>query len=156
MAGDTLPVDMQKTDLLAAWYLFIFLGFVPYLTIKSARQVRSGAVTPPRARIFRGVLVMEALFLVMALFAARTAGIEVFARGEVRRGAVLAVAALLVLALVLQQVLWRFSADDLKRRLLLSRPNHPNELGWWFLVSLAAGVVEDVVYRGVMPARSCP
>ena len=36
--------------------------------------------------------------------------------------------------------------------MLVSRPHEYGELGWWILVSLAAGIVEEIVYRGVMPS----
>ena len=129
---------MPKTDLLAVWYLFIFLGFVPYVAIKSARLVRAGAPIPPRPRIFRRVLVMEGVFLLVALFAALTAHIDLLGEGDVHVGAGLAVATMLVVALSLQQVMWKFAPEELKRRSLLSRPNQPSELGWWSAVSLAA------------------
>src|SRR5262245_29991428 len=147
---------MQQTDLIAAWYLFLFLGFVPYMAIKSARLVRAGAPVPPRPKIFRRVLVMEGIFLAVALFAASTAGIDVGSRGDIPIGAWLPVATMVVVALALQQVMWRFTPEERKRRSLLSRPNDASELGWWSAVSLAAGIVEEIVYRGVMPMLLWP
>ena len=53
-------------------------------------------------------------------------------------------------------LLWRRSSEDEKRRALLTRPNEPKDLPWWFLVSLAAGTVEEITYRGVMIALLLP
>ena len=142
---------MERGDFLTLWFLMIFGALVPYVVIKSRRAVRAGAAIPPRPRIYRNVLIMQAIFLVAALTAARAAWIDVFAPGEIRGFAVVAAVALLALAVAASRLIWRFTPDELRRRLLVSRPHEYGELGWWITVSLAAGIVEEVVYRGVMP-----
>ena len=39
---------------------------------------------------------------------------------------------------------------------MLTRPRAPRDLTWWFAISLAAGVSEELVYRGMMPALLLP
>jgi membrane protease YdiL (CAAX protease family) len=141
---------------LALWYLFLFGVFLPYVVIKSQRAVRAGATVPPRPAIYRKTLTMQALFLLVALFAAHQGELELFGRGTVGLGAIAATAALLVAAVAAQQVVWRLTPPELGRRILLSRPHHLREMGWWCLVSLAAGVVEEIAYRGVLPALVAP
>jgi membrane protease YdiL (CAAX protease family) len=143
---------VERANLLAIWFLFIFGLFVPYLTIKSARAVRAGATVPPRKRIFLSTIIMLLLFLVVSLFAAREAGIDVFARGTVSLRALAAALAMLAICLAIMPLLWRTSSDADRRRTLLTRPQQTGDLGWWFLVSLAAGTVEEITYRGVMVA----
>jgi membrane protease YdiL (CAAX protease family) len=143
---------MERIDLLAFWLLMIFGVFVPYVVIKSQRAVRAGAPIPPRTTIFRNVLIMQAIFLVAGLVAARAAWIDVFARGKFLNQAVVAAVTMLALAVVASRLIWRSTPNDLRRRLLISRPHEYGELGWWILVSFAAGFVEEIVYRGVLPS----
>jgi membrane protease YdiL (CAAX protease family) len=143
---------MERIDLLTFWLLMIFGAFVPYVVVKAQRAVRAGATIPSRTKIYRNVLIMQALFLLAAMVAARSARIDVFAPGDIRAMTVVAAIALLALAVAVSRLIWRSTPDDLRRRLLISRPHHYGELGWWILVSLAAGVVEEIVYRGVLPS----
>jgi membrane protease YdiL (CAAX protease family) len=143
---------MERTDLLTFWFLMIFGLFVPYVVIKSQRAVRAGAKIPPRPTIYRNVLIMQAVFFVAALVAARAAWIDVFSPGDITAIAAVATVAMLAVAVVAQRLIWRSTPDELRRRLLISRPHAFSELGWWVLVSLAAGIVEEIVYRGVLPS----
>jgi membrane protease YdiL (CAAX protease family) len=141
---------LPHLDLLAIWFLFIFGVFVPYISFKSGRRVRAGAPIPPRKRIFKNILVMQILFLLISLLTARNRGIELFPPGRLSIGAVVFAIGMLGIGLSVMPLLWRRSSDEEKRRSLLTRPNDAKDLGWWFLVSLAAGTVEEITYRGVM------
>jgi membrane protease YdiL (CAAX protease family) len=110
----------------------------------------------PRKRIFINILVMQAVFLAMALFTARARDIQVFQTGRLPLSAVVFGLSVLVIALVVSRLLWRFSSYDEKRRMLIVRPNDVKDLPWWFLISLAAGTVEEITYRGVMLALVLP
>lgn len=96
---------------------------------------------------------MQTVFLVAALTAARAAWIDIFTPGDVGGVAVVAAVAMLVLAFAASCLIWRSTPDEQRRRLLISRPHEYDELGWWIVVSLAAGVVEEIVYRGVLPCH---
>jgi membrane protease YdiL (CAAX protease family) len=143
---------MERVDLLTFWLLMIFGAFVPYVVIKSQRAIRAGAVIPPRPTIYRNVLIMQAVFLVAALAAARATWIDVLAPGNIGGLAIVATVAMLVLAFVASRLIWKSTPDEQRRRLLISRPHEYREFGWWIVVSLAAGVVEEIVYRGVLPS----
>jgi hypothetical protein len=141
---------------LAAWYFFVLGVFVPYVAIKSARRVRAGAPIPPLGKRVVTTLVMEALFLALALFAARTGGIELFAPGRTDWRVVLTATAILALALGSLPLRWRLTPADARRRLLLTRPQAPRDLGWWLVVSAAAAIAEELAYRGVLFALLLP
>jgi membrane protease YdiL (CAAX protease family) len=141
---------LTHLDLVAIWFLFIFGVFVPYIAFKSGRRIRVGAPVPPRKRIFINVLVMQGFFLVISLLTARSEDIQLFPPGRLSLGAVIFALGMLGICLSVMPLLWRKSSEDEKRRALLARPNEPKDLGWWFLVSLAAGTVEEITYRGVM------
>ena len=141
---------------MAVWYLFIFGLFVPYLAIQSSRKIRAGAPVPPKKKIFLNTVLMEIFFLAIALFTAKSRDIEVFARGTLTVNALLLALAIFAIALGTLPLRWRLSSNESKKRLLLSRPEAASDLGRWFAVSLAAGVVEEIVFRGVMLALLLP
>src|SRR5205085_2821900 len=59
---------------------------------------------------------------------------------------------LLMLAATLGSVPWRFrvAPPERRARLLKILPQKPSHLWLWAAVSLAAGIFEEVIYRGVM------
>ncbi len=142
---------MQKIDIVTIWYLLLVGLFLPYLAIRSARRQLGGAPLPPRPQIWRSVLIMEMMLLAIAVLTARFAYIELFSAGQIDLGIVLITTAMLAVALVLQRLIWR-ATDGARRALLLqSRPHTYGEMGWWTAISIAAGTVEEIAYRGVMP-----
>jgi membrane protease YdiL (CAAX protease family) len=147
---------MSNVDVLALWFLFIFVIFVPWVAIKNSRRMREGALVPPRNRIFVNVLVMQAIFLGIALFAAYERGIDVLRPGTITPPAVALAAAMLVLSVATLPLRWRLTAEPQRARLLLTRPARAGDLPLWGAVSLAAGIVEETVYRGVMMALVLP
>jgi membrane protease YdiL (CAAX protease family) len=147
---------LTHLDLLAIWFLFIFGVFVPYIAFKSGRRIRAGSPVPPRKRIFINVLVMQGFFLMISLLTARTEDIHLFQPGRLSIAAVVFAIGMLGICLSVMPLLWLRSSEDEKRRALLTRPNEPKDLGWWFLVSLAAGTVEEITYRGVVFALLLP
>jgi membrane protease YdiL (CAAX protease family) len=147
---------LAQLDLVKIWFLFTFGAFVPYIAFKSGQRIRTGTPIPPRKRIFINVLVMQVFFLVISLLTARSEDIQLFPPGRFSIGAVAFAIGMLGICLSVMPLLWRRSSEDEKRRALLTRPNEPKDLGWWFLVSLAAGTVEEITYRGVMFALLLP
>jgi membrane protease YdiL (CAAX protease family) len=135
---------------IAIWFLFLFCLFVPYIIIKSARAVRAGAALPPRPKRFRNIVLMECFFLACALFAAWMGRIPVFTLGTVNVAAIALATIMIAIGLGAMPLFWKFASDERRRRALLTRPRDASELGYWLAVSLAAGVVEEIVYRGVM------
>jgi membrane protease YdiL (CAAX protease family) len=142
---------LERIDLLALWFLLLFGGFVPYVTIKSSRAVRAGAPIPPRTTIYRNVLIMQAVFLAAALAGAGAGRIDVLAAGDIRPVTIVAAVAMLALAFIASRLIWKSTPDAQRRRLLISRPHGYGEFRWWIPVALAAGTVEEIVYRGVLP-----
>jgi membrane protease YdiL (CAAX protease family) len=139
-------------DPLAICFLFILGVFVPYISFKSGPRIRAGALIPPRRRVFKNILVMQILFLLISLFTARNRGIELSLPGTLSIGAVVFAIGMLGIGPGVIPLLWRRSSEDEKRRALLTRPVDAKDLGWWFLVSLAAGTVEEITCRGAMLA----
>jgi membrane protease YdiL (CAAX protease family) len=147
---------MNHLDPLAVWYLFLFGLFVPYIAIQSNRKIRAGTTLPPRKTRFRNIVVMEGFFLACAWYAAWSRGIPIFARGHFSVRAVVAAVVFLAVGLGTIPIRWKHTSEADKRHMLLTRPQERSDLGPWFAVSVAAGFVEEIVYRGVMLAFLIP
>lgn len=140
----------------ALWFLFFFGVLMPYVVIKSAIAARGLKTFPQRSNLIARVLVMEAIFGLLAVWIARNTDIELFAGGTLPLRAVLLAAAVVVIALATLPLRWRLISADHRRRLMLTRPREARDLTWWFAISLAAGISEELVYRGMMPALLLP
>lgn len=140
----------------ALWFLFFFGLLMPYAAIKAAIVARCVKVFPQRSNLIARILIMEAIFALLSIWVARNTDIELFGRGTLSAKALLLAAAILVIALATLPLRWRMIPPELQRRLMLTRPRSPRDLTWWFSISLAAGVAEELVYRGMMPALLLP
>jgi membrane protease YdiL (CAAX protease family) len=143
---------MHEIGIAGALFLVLFGVVLPFKVIQAGRrQAVAGATTPPpRSRYFVAVLINQAVFLVLALLAARVERVDIFATGSITPSSILLAACLLAAAVASVPIRWRFTPDGERRRLLAARPAQPSDLGPWFLVSASAGFVEEIVYRGVM------
>jgi membrane protease YdiL (CAAX protease family) len=140
----------------ALWFLFFFGLFMPYVAIKSAIAARRTKSFPERSNLIARILVMEAIFGLLAAWIAGNTDINLFIRGALPPKALLLAAAIVLVALGTLPLRWRMISDDQKRRLMLTRPREPRDLSWWLAISLAAAIAEELVYRGVMPAVLLP
>jgi len=76
--------------------------------------------------------------------------IDIFWAGTLHAKALTHAFGIIVLMLVSIPLQWRFLTDERKRRALHTLPQQPRELGWWLVISIGAGVAEELTYRGVM------
>lgn len=130
-----------------AWFGLV----LPLAAIHSGRRLPR-VPFPPRARHFTAVIAQQCLFLALALAAARLERIELFPP-FVLRPLALAIAGILVGAgLVVMLPRWRRRIAERERRLYLFMPRTAGECVLWAGVSMAAGVAEEIAYRGVMYA----
>jgi membrane protease YdiL (CAAX protease family) len=141
---------MSEVGIPGYLFLLIFCLILPYLVFKASLKLRAATKAPQRSRYFVSVLVNQAFFAVIALLVARVERVDVFARGSIDAVALLLAAGTLVLAVASVPLRWKITPVEERRRLLSARPATPGDLPLWFLVSLSAGLVEEVVYRGVM------
>jgi membrane protease YdiL (CAAX protease family) len=134
-------------------FLLIFGLVLPYLVLKASLKpsaAQAAKAAPPRPRYFLAVLVNQAFFVLIAILVARVEWVDIFARGVIGGKALLLAAGTLVVAVLSVPLRWKLTPDEERRRLLSARPAKAGDLGPWFLVSLSAGFVEEIVYRGVM------
>jgi membrane protease YdiL (CAAX protease family) len=141
---------------LALLYLLVFLFWVPSLALRSGRalkhaEARAGArALPSKTGILLQTTIMLVLFALVSVFVARKLEIPLFPHFEWRPSAAGACLVVLLVMLATIPLRWRMTPDDVKRRVMLTRPQSTGDLGPWVMVSLAAGVSEEITYRGVL------
>lgn len=135
---------------IAAYYHLAFFGaFIPYLAIKSGRRL-SGRPLPPKVKHFSSTIIVLAIFFVLSAFVARREWINIFPREVPEPRMFVLGAAVLVALVVLMRPLWRKRVEERSRRAWLFMPRTRQERVLWTGCSLAAGISEEVTYRGVM------
>ena len=132
------------------YYLLLMGVFLPLLVVRSHFKLEAGAACPPKQKLFVRTLYMEAFFLAFALAAAWQERIWIFPKQmpELRHLGFGGLVLVLLVGAMLPH--WKHRVTHERERALRSRPEKPAELKLWFFVSLAAGTVEEVAYRGVM------
>ena len=105
---------------------------------------------PPRANYFLNTILIQLLLLLLALLVSKVTRMHVLPLplpGPWGWCAGVATAALLALGMT---PLWKRAVAKRPRRLHFFMPSGPREKALWVGVSLAAGVGEEVAYRGVL------
>ncbi|HLW97782.1 MAG TPA: CPBP family intramembrane glutamic endopeptidase [Candidatus Acidoferrales bacterium] len=139
--------------MLASIYFVAIMGvFLPALCIRSYYRLKAGARFPPKSALRKQTLVMHALMLLLAFFTWRTIGIGqyIFPRPAIGWKDVAAGLGVLLLFLAFMYPQWKNSALRKHEKTYRRMPTSSSELPMWFLVSLSAGIVEEIVYRGVL------
>jgi len=134
----------------AAYYHLAFFGaFIPYLAFKSGRRL-AGRPFPPKVKYFSSQIIILAIFFVVSAFVARSEWIDVFPREVPEPRMFVLGAAVLVAFVVLMRPMWRKRIEERSRKAWLFMPRTREERFLWAGCSFAAGVSEEVTYRGVM------
>jgi membrane protease YdiL (CAAX protease family) len=147
---------MNHFDPIAIWYLAVFGVFLPFVVIRARSRAHGAIGIPPLKKQAIQIVVMELFFLLVALAAARTRQIDLFAQGSLPLKAIILAAVVLVLGVITLPLRWKLLSTEQKLKALATRPQKAGDLPPWFVVSVAAGVVEEIVYRGVMMALVLP
>lgn len=123
---------------------------VPVLAIRSARAVESSHVKPTIAQVLASTVVLQGALAVLGYITARVNGITLFPPASLEWRDVLAGGVFLVLALLANSWRWRTTDDEHKERMSWLRPQSGRDVAAWGLISLVAGVCEELIYRGVL------
>jgi membrane protease YdiL (CAAX protease family) len=137
----------------AAAFYMLFLGLVaPALSLVNARRLARSTLLPPRSVMARGALMSFALLGGLSWVVARAVGIPwAVIRPLDARSAGLAIGTLALL-LAWAPIGWRMRSERHKQRTLAMVPRTPGQALAWIGISLGAGVVEEIVWRGVLYA----
>jgi membrane protease YdiL (CAAX protease family) len=135
---------------LAAYFHLAFFGaFLPYLAFRSSQALGTRPL-PPKVQHFVSQILTLGVFFVLSALVAKKEWIDIFPR-TVPDARMLAVGGAALVALVaLMRPLWRAKVDARSRQVWLFMPRTGQERFLWVCVSIAAGISEEVTYRGVM------
>jgi membrane protease YdiL (CAAX protease family) len=139
----------MKVGLLGYYHLACFGAFIPYLAFKSSRKLDSRPL-PPKVSYFSSQIVVLGLFFAFSAFVARREWIDVLPRTVPEPRMFGLGAAVLVALVILMRPLWRQRVEARSRKVWLFMPRTRRERLLWAGCSLAAGISEEVTYRGVM------
>jgi membrane protease YdiL (CAAX protease family) len=143
----------------AGWlHLLLFGVFLPVVVVRNARRIQQRTLPlPPRVAHFQssafllvacgGVSIMTAFVQDLPLF---PTGIPHGWRG------LAAGAAMYVAAVGIMRPRWRAAVARRARIVHLFVADTPAERAWWLVVSLLAGVSEEITWRGVQTALLVP
>lgn len=135
---------------LVGWYHLLFFGvFIPYLAIKSSRAIAARPL-PPKTKYLTSQILALLVFLVISVLVGRKEWITLFPKTMPEPKHLALGAAVLAALVTLMRPLWRTRVEERSRKVWLFMPRTPRERGLWIGCSIAAGISEEVTYRGVM------
>lgn len=133
----------------AGVYHLIFFGLLlPWSAIKSARRLKEHPF-PPRRKYFLFVIGQQLFFLLVSLLIAQMEWIDVFTRPKNLWSFGLA-AAILAMLIAVMMPRWRKAVEKRERRVYLFMSGEGTDKVLWVVISLLAGIGEELTYRGVM------
>ena len=134
------------------WAFIIFvMAVVPWAVLRNRESALAMAGIPLALR-FYAMLLPQVILGVVAVLTGIVEGVELFPREVPSRSAWLAGVAFIVVSLVLVWPHWRHSVEEQKPTWRLFAPTTRRERRMWVLLSLSAGIGEELVWRGVLPA----
>ena len=131
-------------------FLVITSAVLPLLALRSAWRLGGSATRPTRVQYAISLVVTQGMTLMLALSAARYESISLFPPPRFGLAQFGMAAAFLIPALGTLPSRWSWKTRREKESLLWLLPHSVTDLGWWAIVALAAGIIEEIVYRGVM------
>ena len=130
-------------------HIAFFGAFLPYLAVKSSRTLDARPF-PPRTKHFIAVIVQLVVFGAVSALIARVGWIDILpARAPSARHWLLG-AAVLTAMVALMRPQWRKRVEERSRKVWLFMPRTARERGLWVACSVAAGISEEITYRGVL------
>jgi membrane protease YdiL (CAAX protease family) len=135
--------------LLGAYHLLFFGVFIPYAAIKSSRVIGTKPL-PPKVKFLTTQILTLLFFLVLSALVGRKEWIALFPRVMPEPSFILVGAVVLVALVTLMRPMWRKRVEQRARKVWLFMPRTPTERALWIGCSIAAGISEEVTYRGVM------
>lgn len=133
----------------AQYFLFLVFVFVPIAGVAGYFRIRSGKPLRPKRQRYVATIVMQAIILVVTLFAAREEGITLLGNKWGSPLAWLAVAAYMVVLTFRLRAGWAKLSDERKQQARRLLPDDPSLMRLWVGVSAAAGISEECAYRGL-------
>lgn len=133
--------------------LFVSLTMVilPALAIRGQKLIRE-VRTLPRIPLYIETILVQAILLGLSIAVCRKLGMEPLSFPDLRYRDWLTATLLLSTALTAMSVAWRYAGPEDRRFLNLLVPRKRAEFLVWMVLSLAAGLGEEMAYRAALPA----
>jgi CAAX protease family protein len=146
-------VDPGLVDLgrpLAWAFLVIICVLLPIGALRQHRRLESGTHPPPRMQLYVSAIITHGALALLVWVVARGQRLNLLP--PYRPTAVHVIIGLLALAIGLLPLLERFRLNDAiaEERTRLIAPHRPTEHALFYLVSLTAGIAEELTYRGML------
>jgi len=140
-------------------HLVVFGALLPALVVRNARRIADRkAPLPARMAHFQSSALTQVLFVTLSLVVAlRGQRLALFPAGipHPTRGLIAGVLAYAA-AVAFMRPRWRTAVLRRARVVHLFMPENATERGWWLVVSVLAGVGEEITWRGVEAALLVP
>jgi len=134
------------------WAFVVFVTIVvPWAVLRNRESALAMAGIPLAFR-FHAMLLPQVVLGVLALATGFVEGIELFPARAPSLLSWLAGVLFLAVALLLVRPHWRRSIEEDKPTWRLFAPTNRREQRMWVALSLSAGIGEELVWRGVLPA----
>ncbi len=132
------------------WYhLAFFCLFLPWVAARSGRRLAAQGF-PPRKAFFVSVIVQQAIFATTSLIVAHFEWIPLFPATIPSLMETVLGGVFLTGSVVAMRPLWRDAVERREPRVQLSMPSDATERRLWVGISVAAGIGEELSYRGVL------
>jgi len=139
--------------MLFGWLHLLFFGIVVPIVALRTRDVILRLPSPPnRIPFYLGALAQLVIFTAISVFVAWREKIELFPRRMPTGSQALIGLAILITLVALLHRQWKRSVLNGERVIALFMPSTRDERLLWLLVSLFAGISEEITWRGVQSA----
>src|SRR5437588_3862451 len=131
--------------------LLVFAGvFLPILIVKSARRLGTGPLPISRKRFYRQTIIFQLFIAALAVWTAYTHGILAMPLPQWPLLGWSAATVMYVVTVLTLKLRWPSRSAASKQRLYDILPHNSGEMVPYVFVCIAAGIAEELVYRGVM------
>src|SRR5437867_6751334 len=133
------------------WMFLVVIGvLLPLGAVRQHQRLAAGTMQVTRSRIYTSAIGTHFMFLLMVWAVSRSEQLDLLPPYRVTGLHV--VVGLIALALGLLPVLQRFRLTDTfaHERTRMIAPRKPREFGFFYLLSVTAGVAEEMTYRGLL------
>jgi membrane protease YdiL (CAAX protease family) len=140
------------------FHLLFFGVLLQILVFRAHRKIEGGTrPIPDRAKHFRGATLEGLMFMSVSIAVASVTRIDLFSIDPSRLGrGALAGAAMYAAAVLYMRPRWKRAVERCAPIVSLYMPRNASERAWWILVSLIAGIGEEITWRGVQTQLLVP
>lgn len=128
-------------------HLVVFTLLLPWGAIISARRLERNPL-PPRLHFYMSVIIQHAAFITLSVIVAGYERIPIWKMPDDTAWAIALCFLVIMIFIVMPQ--WRRSVIEGERKVWLFMPSGVAEKSLWGVISLAAGIGEEISYRAVL------